>query len=294
MSQPYISDSDAYHEGVVLFKEGKLLQALSRFRYAATHGEERPLEHFALATVAAKLGEFEEAVREYRLFLSMNSGLPQQEQAAHRALAELEQGLMNLRGQHLAQVQAEAAQHESEAQAEARAQEAKRLEEAQEQQKAERTARVRKVRTLFEEALAFYRVGGYPSCLTRLAQLEELWGRTEEVLNLMGLAKLGAGFHDEAVTLFEEAVRLVPGSRDPVVNLARAHYERGCVKAGDLLEDLVARAPDFQAAWFNLGIVREAKSDLDGAVTAFQKAVHLDPADQQAKAHLDYVKRRLQ
>lgn len=294
MSQPMKTDVEAYQRGVALFREGRLLEALGEFRYAATHGEDRPLEHFALATVAARLGETEEALREFRQFLSMNSALPQQEQVAQNAMQQLEATLQEKRKRQEAQAEEQRARLAAEYQQQELA-EAERKREAEARAgEAQRRERVRKVATLFEEALAFYRAGGYASAMERLTELAELWGRTQEVLNLMGLARLGMGQWQQAVALLEEACEADPSSRDARLNLARAHYEAGCARSIEVLTRLVQAAPDMASAWFNLGIVLEARGELESAREAFLKAVALEPSDAQAKAHLEYLKRRSQ
>lgn len=292
MGQPMKSDVDAYQTGVGLFREGRLLEALAEFRFAATHGEDRPLEHFALATVAAKLGEVEEALREYRHFLGMNPGLPQQERAANNAILQLEAAAREISKRQ----EAEAAAHVARmaAQQQALAEESRLRELKSQAEQAQRLERVRKVRTLFEEALSFYRAGGYQSAMDRLNELATLWGRSEEVLNLMGLVFLGMGQWPQAEALFEEACQVDPSSRNARLNLARAHYEAGCARSRDVLSKLVQAAPEMAPAWFNLGIVLEAQGELESAHEAFCKAVALEPNDAQARAHLEYLKRRSQ
>lgn len=294
MSQPMKTDVEAYQRGVALFREGRLLEALGEFRYAATHGEDRPLEHFALATVAARLGETEEALREFRQFLSMNPALPQQEQVAQNAMQQLEATLQEKRKRQEAQAEEQRARLAAEHQQQELEEAARKREQQAQAEAEERRERVRKVARLFEEALAFYRAGGYASTMERLTELAELWGRTKEVLNLMGLARLGMGQWQQAVALLEEACEVDPSSRDARLNLARAHYEAGCARAVEELTKLVQAAPEMASAWFNLGIVLEARGDLEPAREAFLKAAALDPGDAQAKAHLEYLKRRSQ
>ncbi len=62
--------------------------------------------------------------------------------------------------------------------------------------------------------------------------------------------------------------------------MARAYRQGGdMISALDLLEQTVERVPDFAAAWFDLGELREIDGDRDGAVVAFQEALKADPAD---------------
>ncbi|MBN1383942.1 MAG: tetratricopeptide repeat protein [Elusimicrobia bacterium] len=41
------------------------------------------------------------------------------------------------------------------------------------------------------------------------------------------------------------------------------------------------------SAYFNVGIVKEAKNDIDGAREMYEKTLEIDPAHQSAKKHLD-------
>jgi predicted TPR repeat methyltransferase len=50
--------------------------------------------------------------------------------------------------------------------------------------------------------------------------------------------------------------------------------------AADILEQVIAAAPAFAAAWFVLGDIREAADDHGGAVAAFAAARDADPQDQ--------------
>jgi predicted TPR repeat methyltransferase len=51
--------------------------------------------------------------------------------------------------------------------------------------------------------------------------------------------------------------------------------------AAELFEQTLERAPNWAAAWFSLGEVREKLGDLDAAARAFREALVADPADAQ-------------
>jgi predicted TPR repeat methyltransferase len=64
--------------------------------------------------------------------------------------------------------------------------------------------------------------------------------------------------------------------------IARELAARGeLAGAADVLVQALDRAPDFAAAWFALGEVRERRGDARGAVEAFRRALAIDPADSQ-------------
>jgi tetratricopeptide (TPR) repeat protein len=88
MTEP--QDVIAYRQGVLLFKQGKTLEALEKFRFAAQTGEDRPMEHFALASAYMQVGDTARAAAEYQRFLDMNPGMPQREHAAHKVIERVE------------------------------------------------------------------------------------------------------------------------------------------------------------------------------------------------------------
>ena len=255
-------DVIAYQEGVQLFRGGKLLEALARFKFAAETGVDRPMEHFALASAYAQVGQLEEAAAEYRQFLDMGSGQAPQEKAARVALESI--------GRKLAEAKAE------------------RLATAE----AERKQRLQLVRKSFDEAVAYYRAGGYQSALERLEGLLESWGRTAEVLNLVGLCHLHIADYAAALVALEEGHRLDPENGDVLLNLARAHFEGGCAPARAALEELVKLHPRRAAAWYNLGVLKLANSDFRGAKKAWAFALEIDPDDKDARANLEMLGRR--
>lgn len=78
---------------------------------------------------------------------------------------------------------------------------------------------------------------------------------------------------------------LAATSGDPVLD-RRLDWARAFLAEGDhaaaagLLDETVAAAPGFAAAWFLLGEAREGLGEAEGAAQAFARALALDPADQ--------------
>jgi tetratricopeptide (TPR) repeat protein len=108
-------------------------------------------------------------------------------------------------------------------------------------------------------------------------------------LNL-GLVLLEAGELDEAGKHLDRAIEL-PG-RKP--DAAYPHYLRAKVSTGqnDLgeavghLQQAVTLRPDFAEAWSDLGNARQALLDQAGALSAFERAVSLDPDDAVAQTRI--------
>lgn len=261
---PDPQDVIAYNQGVRLFKEGKVLEALEKFRFAAETGEDRPMEHFALASAYLQVGDNDGAEREYRRFLDMDSSPNQQVQAARVAIARFERERVAAEAQELADRKA-------------------RAEELQREQ-------LEGVRRLYNEAVNFFRVGGYDPCLKRLERLAGSWGRTAEILNLMGLCFKHLDRPEEAAQVLAEALEADADHVEASLNLAQLHFESGLMKARHLILNVVKKRPKVASAWYNLGVLALADGDVAGAREAWEKAARLDPDDERTASSLKMVK----
>jgi tetratricopeptide (TPR) repeat protein len=75
-----------------------------------------------------------------------------------------------------------------------------------------------------------------------------------------------------------KALKIDPGAPAPAWRLAKSLARLSLEdKARQVLEELVARAPRFAWAWFDLGKLRRAADDLAGAEDAYAKAAEADP-----------------
>jgi len=275
MTEP--QDVIAYKKGVALFKQGKTLEALEKFRFAAETGEDRPMEHFALAAAYMQVGDSRSAAQEYQRFLDMNPGMPKREHAARKVIEKVTHA---------------AARAEARLKAE---QERVRKEEEEARTRAEekeRQERLAKVQKLYEEAVAFFRVQGYDSALERLDSLLELWGRTPEVLNLKGLCHRKQGQVSQAIRAYQEALEEAPDNADVLLNLGQLFFEEGASKAEELIGRAVEIAADSAGAWHNLAVLALARGDYPAAEKAWLKVLTITPDDEAARASIKMITRR--
>jgi tetratricopeptide (TPR) repeat protein len=128
-----------------------------------------------------------------------------------------------------------------------------------------------------------------------------------DALYQLGLAYDANGQPQLAVQRYEEAVRLVPNfvevyraMADSYSTLAKPDhvtYARGMAafgekdykKAASHLEQATEALPDFAPAFLGLGLTYESLGDLQGALSAIQRALELDPGDFAAQQALGRI-----
>ena len=86
---------------------------------------------------------------------------------------------------------------------------------------------------------------------------------------------------NKAIATYDDLLALGEDS-DVSVNRAMCEYYKGDYTAAtNDLEALTEADPDHASAWLNLGIVNEAQGETEDAIAAYEKAVELDPEDDQ-------------
>lgn len=106
--------------------------------------------------------------------------------------------------------------------------------------------------------------------------------------NNRGLALKGMGKLVEAQASFEKAHALDPEFEDPLINLARMREERGDMPGAVEGWKDVLRLVDSRAdIWAHLGSCLRAIGELEDALTAFDRAVALEPGLEQVRRERD-------
>ena len=103
----------------------------------------------------------------------------------------------------------------------------------------------------------------------------------------MGNYQLGRGELKEAVSSYQEALKLEPQAIMPVVNSSIAYARMGETdKSEKALQQALKMAPDNAAANFNMGLVKAEKNETKQAEKYLKKAIKADPQMAQAAYNL--------
>ena len=114
-----------------------------------------------------------------------------------------------------------------------------------------------------------------------------------ELVNLVGQFKLKAKDYSDAEEAYQRAVELAPDYSAAWNNLGVARGGQGnYAGAEEACRRAVELAPDDSAAWNNLGVARGGQGNSAGEEEAYQRAVELAPDDSEAWYNLGAVRGR--
>lgn len=86
---------------------------------------------------------------------------------------------------------------------------------------------------------------------------------------------------DKAIATYDSLLALGENS-DVSVNRAMCEYYQGDTSTAiSDLEALTESDPDYASSWLNLGVIYQAQGEDEDAIAAYEKAVELDPDDEQ-------------
>ena len=99
------------------------------------------------------------------------------------------------------------------------------------------------------------------------------------------------GYREKAEEQFAMALRISPASADLHCSLGDLYLtEVTLAKARDEYARAVALKPDFERAWYNLGVTYAKMKMRDKAVEALQKVLAIDPRNNDARKNIAFVK----
>jgi Flp pilus assembly protein TadD len=96
-----------------------------------------------------------------------------------------------------------------------------------------------------------------------------------------------------ALLAYFEAAQLEPEAIGPRLRIAHLQIRADPKRAERSFDALVAEEPESAAGWFGLGLARLARSELEGARAALERAVALEPGSTGARSALASVLDRL-
>jgi protein O-mannosyl-transferase len=105
--------------------------------------------------------------------------------------------------------------------------------------------------------------------------------------NNLGTVLESEGRIDEALSRYEEAVRLKPDHAEAHNNLGNTFYKKGRTDAAiHEYREAIRLKPDYAIAYSNLGTALGANGSTDEATKQFQESIRLDPLD--GRAHYNF------
>jgi tetratricopeptide (TPR) repeat protein len=264
-----------FNEGMALLKANRLDEAVRKFREAATTGEDRPMEHYALAVALHRNGQWEEARAEIERFLSMSPKANTYVAQARAILPIIERKLADQRREVARQATPPGG--------------IKRADVARAVEAAARPADSLLQCAAYEKGINAYLRGDYAeaeeSFQEALGEMQDV-ASLKHVYNNLGLTYHARHEYDTAIRSFEKALSMDSGFLEARNNLGLAWNDCGMMKAVEAFEAVLRADPNFFDALVNLGSLYYRKGDLPAARRTWERAHALRPTDAQVQRNL--------
>jgi tetratricopeptide (TPR) repeat protein len=109
-------------------------------------------------------------------------------------------------------------------------------------------------------------------------------------LNSTGTFLEDAGMNQLSLEYFTKAHMFYPEDHEYVYNMGNGYYNTGNPqKAVEMYKQSVTMKPDYENAWFNLGVVSYGLKDYSQALQAFSKVKELDPSRTDLDPYISFI-----
>jgi YaiO family outer membrane protein len=142
---------------------------------------------------------------------------------------------------------------------------------------------------------AYSRSGEREKALDRLEKMNTLFPKNADVVLFMARIRTWKGQYAEAQALYRQVLEFAPGNEEAHVGTADvAARRRDFSGARSILRDVLERNPRNADAYYHLGLTEQWQGNRGQAREDFEKAVALDPANDDYKVFLTESTPRMQ
>lgn len=132
----------------------------------------------------------------------------------------------------------------------------------------------------FLAAVRSYLAGDYAQALTLMKSIQDRFPNSEQFYMLLGFTFEEAGFLDDAITAFQQSIKLKPDLDPSWEGLGTAYQKQGRNDdAVAAIKQAIKINPSNSGFWNRLGVFYNARRNVHEAVKAFEQAAKLDPND---------------
>lgn len=259
-------DLERFNEGMELLRSGQLDRAIECFRYAASTGKDRPMEHYALAVALYRHNDYQAARKEFEKFLAMSPKENRYVRQAKSILPILEDKLAAQDADSPPQ-DAQSAGEEPASSAHGPAQDA--------------------AAARYDEGIQAYLRGDLDEAADAFLDLLDERPDSRDLHNALGLTWLARKDYEKAVQCFQCAIELDPEFLEAINNLGLAWCDYGLEKAREAFEKALDRDPEFFDALVNLASLKYRMGEIAESRDLWQRAADLKPDDPQVVRNLE-------
>ena len=144
-------------------------------------------------------------------------------------------------------------------------------------------------------AQAYARSGDRDKAMERLRQMDALFPKNSDVVLFQARIYTQKGDYKEALARYEAVLGFAPGNEEAVIgtgDIAARLREYG--KARGILKGVLDGNPGSAEAWYHLGLLEQWQGNRGQAREDFEKAVALEPANEDYRVFLTTATPRLQ